>query len=53
MLLIIFIIFLTLWGFGIFTGYTMGCIIHDMKENKAGKVQEKIGQIKNVLEKQL
>jgi uncharacterized protein YjbJ (UPF0337 family) len=31
----------------------MGWIIHDMKENKAGKVQEKIGGIKDAFEKQL
>ena len=46
MILTIFVIALVLWGLGIFTGYTMGGVIHDIKENKALKVQGEIGQLK-------
>ena len=45
--LTIFMIALILWGLGILTGYTMGGVIHDIKENKALKVQVEIGEIKN------
>jgi len=47
MILTIFVIVLILWGLGIFTGYTMGGVIHDIRENKALKVQVEIGEIKN------
>jgi hypothetical protein len=46
MVLTIFVIVLILWGLGIFTGYTMGGVIHDIKEKKALKVQNEIGQLK-------
>jgi len=45
MIITIFVIVLVLWGLGIFTGYTMGGVIHDIKENKALKVLGEIGQI--------
>ena len=38
MIITLFVIVLVLWGLGIFTGYTMGAVIHDIKENKALKV---------------
>ena len=47
MILTIVVIVLILWGLGIITGYTMGGVIHDIKEKKALKVQVEIGQIKN------
>ena len=47
MVLTIFVIALILLGLGIFTGYTMGGVIHDIKENKALKVQVEIDEIKN------
>ena len=47
MILTIFAIVLILWGLGLFTGYTMGGVIHDLKENKALKVQVEIGEIKD------
>jgi septation ring formation regulator EzrA len=52
MILAIFVIVLILWGLGIFTGYTMGGVIHDLKEKKALKVQVEIDEIKHGLGKQ-
>ncbi len=53
MILIIFVIALILLGLGIFTGYTMGGVIHGIKENKALKVQVEIDEIKHCLGKQI
>ena len=53
MVLTIFVIALILWGLGIFTGYTMGGVIHDIKENKALKVQVEIDEIEHGLGKQI
>ena len=47
MALTIFVMALIILGLGIFTGYTMGGVIHDIKESKALKVQSEIGQLKN------
>ena len=47
MVLTIFVIALIVLWLGIFTGYTMGGVIHDIKEKKALKVQVEIGEIKN------
>ena len=41
MVLTIFVIVLILWGLGIFTGYTMGGVIHDIKEKKPSKFKMK------------
>ena len=52
MVLTIFLILLILWGVGIFTGYTMGRVIPDLRENKALKVKGEIDDIKKIVGKQ-